>query len=67
MLIANAELGHIGTFYQKYGGKTGKAAVALLKWRFKGDLKAKELFCSPAADSEIIKMGFDIRSKNGFC
>jgi hypothetical protein len=67
VLVANSESGHLGTYYQKQGGKMGKVAVAFLKWRFRGDQEAKKLFCDATADSQFIKWGFDIRSKNGMC
>jgi hypothetical protein len=66
-LKASADIGHIGTYYQKYGGKMGKAAVAFFKWQQKGDLSQKPLFCSPSADSTLIKAGFKVESKNGMC
>ncbi|KAF2672351.1 hypothetical protein BT63DRAFT_477129, partial [Microthyrium microscopicum] len=47
-LYADAEIGHIGTYYQKYGGKLGKIGIRFLEWKLKGDEKAKAEFCSPA-------------------
>ena len=61
------EVGHIGTYYQKYGGKMGKAAVAYFSWMLKGDLEAKKLFCSPAPDSDLVKAGFKFEAKSGMC
>jgi hypothetical protein len=57
----------MGTYYQKYAGKMGKAATYFLKWQFKGDMQAKKLFCNPAKDSELLKVGWRIESKNGMC
>jgi hypothetical protein len=45
----------------------GKAAVAFLKWKLKGDESQKALFCNPATDSSLVKLGFKIESKNGIC
>jgi hypothetical protein len=56
----------MGSYYQKGAGKMGKAAVAFLKWQFKGDASQKALFCSKA-DSTLTKAGFKIESKNGMC
>lgn len=61
------EVGHIGTYYQKYGGKMGKAAVAFFGWKMKGDLEAKKLFCSPTPDSDLVKAGFKFEAKSGMC
>jgi hypothetical protein len=63
----SAEIGHIGTYYQKYGGKMGKAAVAFFKWQQKGDASQKSFFCGAGADSPLVKVGFKIVSKNGMC
>jgi len=65
-LKATVDVGHIGTYYQKYGGKFGRAAVAFFKWQQKGDSASKALFCSPAS-SELTKVGFKIESRNGMC
>lgn len=66
-LKGEIEVGHIGTYYQKYGGKMGKAAVAYFSWMMKGDLEAKKMFCSPAANSDLVKAGFKFEAKNGMC
>jgi hypothetical protein len=57
----------MGSYYQKYGGRMGKNAVAFFDWQLKGDEKAKALFCNPGADSELIKLGFSFKAKNGIC
>jgi hypothetical protein len=56
----------MGSYYQKGAGKMGKAAVAFLKWQFKGDASQKSKFCS-ASESPLTKLGFNIQSKNGMC
>ena len=66
-LKSTVPIGHIGTFYQKYGGCIGKAAVAYFKWQMKADTSQKSLFCSPAADYTLSKIGFKTDSKNGMC
>jgi hypothetical protein len=48
-----------------YGGKTGKIAVAYLKWRQRDDASSKALFCSPG--SSLVTDGWNITSKNGMC
>lgn len=45
----------------------GRAAVAYFDWQLKGDQSKKALFCSPGADSALVKDGFTMQSKNGFC
>jgi hypothetical protein len=45
----------------------GRAAVAFFKWQQKGDAESKAVFCSPGANSALIKAGFTIESKNGLC
>ena len=57
-LKASIEIGHIGTYYQKYGGKMGKGAVDFFSWQQKGDQSKKALFCNPSADSDLVKAGF---------
>jgi len=57
----------MGSYYQKGAGRMGKAAVAFLKWQFKGDASQKNLFCSPAESSLTKNLGFKIESKNGMC
>ena len=66
-LKASIDVGHIGTYYQKSGGKIGKAASAFFKWQLKGDTSYKPLFCGPAADSDLIRAGFRIETKGSIC
>jgi hypothetical protein len=66
-LKATINNGHIGSYYQKYGGKMGKAAVALFKWRLKDDGEAKWEFCNTDPVSPLVELGFKIESKNGMC
>jgi hypothetical protein len=66
-LKATVDVGHMGSYYQKSGGRMGKAASAFFKWQFKGDTASKALFCSPTTDSFLGKLGFQIESKNGMC
>ena len=65
-LKATIEVGHIGTYYQKCGGKMGKAAVSFFKWQQKGDAASKAIFCDPST-SDLTKLGFKIESKNSMC
>jgi hypothetical protein len=60
---ANLDVGHIGTFFSKQGGKFGKAAVAFFEWQLKGDQGAEKLFAD-AANSPLIKDGWKIETKN---
>jgi len=66
-MLADADTGHIGTYYQLGGGMTGKAAVAFMKWKMKGDQSQKALLCKPAADSMLLKAGWSIKMKEGMC
>jgi hypothetical protein len=66
VLKATIDIGHIGTYYQKYGGKMGKAAVSFFKWQQKGDTSQKSKFCNSGA-SELVRLGFKIQTKNGLC
>jgi hypothetical protein len=66
-LVASIDGGHLGSYYVKGGGRTGKATVAFLQWQQKGDMSKRALFCDPAADSMLIKDGWNISSKNGMC
>jgi hypothetical protein len=63
----NIDVGSLGTFYQKRGGTQGQALVQYFNWKQKDDMKAKALFCSPAADSQFVKAGWQIVAKNGMC
>jgi len=65
-LKATIDIGHIGSYYQRYGGSMGKAAVAFFKWQQKGDATQKATFCSPTS-SALVKIGFKIQTKNGLC
>jgi hypothetical protein len=47
------------------GGKIGKAGLAFMKWKLKGDESMRPLFCTP--NSELAKEGWNITSKNGMC
>jgi hypothetical protein len=60
-------IGHIGSYYQKYGGKTGRVAVSFFKWQLKGVKSEKAQFCDPAGSSVLMKEGNVFKSKNGFC
>jgi hypothetical protein len=53
----------MGTYFDAYGGKYGKAAVAWFNWHFKNDAAAKALFLSPASSS-LTKDGWTIKSRN---
>lgn len=65
-LIAQSETGHIGTYYQKYGGSTSRFAVEYFDWKIKGDASKKAQFCGTAPG--ITKDGiFKVSSKNGIC
>jgi hypothetical protein len=48
--------------FTDYGGKEGKVMVHLLNSFLKGDAKSKALFFEK--DSELVKMGFNITTKN---
>lgn len=66
-LKMNINVGSLGTFYQKRGGTQGQVLVQYLNWKQKGDQKAKALFCSPFADTDFVKVGWEIVAKNGIC
>jgi hypothetical protein len=61
-LKASLDTGHMGTFFDKQGGKFGKAAVAYFNWVMKGDQKAKAMFMDPQSD--LKKDGWSIEHKN---
>jgi hypothetical protein len=60
---ANLDVGHIGTFFSKQGGKFGKAAVAFFDWQLKGDEAAGKLFLDPV-NSALTKDGWKIENRN---
>ncbi|KAF1989990.1 hypothetical protein K402DRAFT_325423 [Aulographum hederae CBS 113979] len=66
-LLATTDIGHLGSYYQKYGGKMGKIAVDFFKWQLKGDQALKSEFCKPSAADSLGKDGWAIKSKNGIC
>jgi hypothetical protein len=66
-LKSTANLGHIGTFYQKYGGRMGKAAVAFFTWQMKGNQTGKAEFCNPSPSSVLGGLGFNTVTKNRMC
>jgi hypothetical protein len=65
-LYADAEIGHIGTYYQMHGGKMGRIGIKFLEWKLKGNETAKAEFCSPA-NSALTSVGWKIQSKSGMC
>jgi Chlorophyllase enzyme len=64
-LLADVDVGHIGTYYQMGGGRLGRAGVDFLRWKLKGEESLKPLFCS--SESTMVKDGWTIKSKNGMC
>jgi hypothetical protein len=52
----------MGTYFDQYGGKYGKAAVAWFNWHFKNDTTSKALFLTP--ESALTKDGWTIKSRN---
>jgi hypothetical protein len=52
----------MGTYFAKYGGKFGEAAVKFLDAVFKGDATAKAAFCGPSA--ELKKKNWKIEERN---
>jgi hypothetical protein len=61
-LKLNLDTGHMGTYFAKYGGKFGEAAVKFLDAVFKGDATAKAAFCGP--DAELVKKNWKIEERN---
>ncbi|KAF2664237.1 hypothetical protein BT63DRAFT_460540 [Microthyrium microscopicum] len=45
-LLANADVGHLGGFFEKQGGVNGRIAVPYFKWILKGDEQSKKMFFS---------------------
>ncbi|KAF2402647.1 hypothetical protein EJ06DRAFT_473443 [Trichodelitschia bisporula] len=64
-LKGSIDVGHIGTYYQKGGGKIGRAAVAYFSWKQKGETKYKAEFCGTGG--ELTKVGWKFEAKNGMC
>jgi len=58
----NLDVGHGGTYYEKQGGKFGKAAVSFFNWQMKGDKAAGQQFLNTAT-SPLTKDGWKIQSK----
>jgi hypothetical protein len=58
----NLDVGHGGTYYDKQGGKFGKAAVAFFNWQMKGDKSAEGQFLNPAT-STLAQDGWKIESR----
>jgi hypothetical protein len=61
-LKLNLDTGHMGTYFAKYGGKFGEAAVKFLDAVFKDDATAKAAFCGPNA--ELVKKNWKIEERN---
>jgi hypothetical protein len=40
------------------GGKFGKAVLALLEWRFRGDEQAKKAFSDPRSPNSLVQQGW---------
>lgn len=58
------DVGHLGTFFVRGGGRMAKAAVDLMDWKLRGDVSKKAQFCgTPAMNAD----GWSLASKNGFC
>jgi hypothetical protein len=61
-LLANADVGHLGGFFEKQGGLNGRIAVPYFKWILKGDEKSKQLFF--AQPNAFVNDGWNITIKN---
>jgi hypothetical protein len=64
VIKVSLDTGHMGTYFQRNGGKFGKAAVAYFNAVLKGDERAKAMFSSNTNDSPLVKDGWTIASKN---
>jgi hypothetical protein len=58
------DTGHMGTYFQRNGGKFAKAAVAYFNWVLKDDHEAGRMFVSGHNSSTLIKDGWSVTSKN---
>jgi hypothetical protein len=56
------DTGHMGTYYEKRGGKFSKAAVVYWKWVLKGDQASKQLILGEK--SPFFAEGWNVTSKN---
>lgn len=59
-LYANADIGHLGGFFEKQGGLNGRFAVPYFKYILKGDQEAKAMFVNNAFASD----GWNMTTKN---
>lgn len=58
------DVGHLGTFFLRGGGRMAQATVDLMDWKLRGDVSKKAQFCGTPA---LTKDGWTLESKNGFC
>jgi hypothetical protein len=59
-VYANADIGHLGGFFEVQGGINGRIAVPYFDWVMKGDAKAKARFLENGFASD----GWNITVKN---
>ena len=58
------DTGHMGTYFQRNGGKFAKAAVAYFKWVLKDDHEARRMFVGENNSSALVKDGWSVTFKN---
>jgi len=66
-LMASINVGHLGSYYVKGGGRIEAAAVTFFQWKQRGDFSKKELFCDLKPGTMLLQAGWNVTSKNGMC
>ena len=61
---ASLDTGHMGTFFAKNGGKSGKAAVNFLEWRFRGSEKGKAVLFDSKSPGSLASDHWNVTFKN---
>jgi hypothetical protein len=54
----------MGTFFAKNGGKSGKAAVNFLEWRFRGSEKGKAVLFDSKSPESLASDHWNVTFKN---
>jgi hypothetical protein len=61
---ASLNLGHMGIFFTKQGGKYGKASVALFEWVFRGNQQGKAMWTDPKSPGSMVAEGWNVTHKH---
>jgi hypothetical protein len=60
--MSSLQVGHMGTYFEEKGGKSGRASLAFFQWQLQGDEASKQMFFNTS--SQLYKDGWKINTKH---